>query len=88
MIHANICPHAFMNTGIHPLLNHAVTQIVKFDMINAYMLIGPSTNSKRFKLTYYAYMIAGIHPLLNHAVTHFVILNKIHSCIHSILNFR
>ena len=59
-----------MIAGIHPLLNHAVTEIVKFDMINAYTLMCPSTNSKRFKHTYYAYMIAGIHPLLNHAVTH------------------
>jgi hypothetical protein len=47
------------------------------------MLMCPSTNSKRFKLTYIAYMIAGIHPLLNHAVTQIVKLNMIHSHMHS-----
>ena len=71
-----------MISGIHPLLNHAVAEIMKFDMINAYMLMCPSTNSKRFKLTYYAYMIAGIHPFLNHAVTHCEIQHDFtHTCI-------
>ena len=39
-MHPNICPHAFMITGIHPLLNHAVTHFVKLNMItliNAYV---------------------------------------------------
>ena len=59
-----------MIAGIHPLLNHAVTQFVIFIMIHAHMLMCPSTNSKRSKITNYVNMIAGIHPLLNHAITH------------------
>jgi hypothetical protein len=39
-----------MIAGIHPLLNHAVTQIVIFIMIHAYMLMCLSTNQNDPKL--------------------------------------
>jgi len=76
LMHANICPHAFMITGIHPLLNHVEfhkscgntnCDIHHDSRIYAYV---SQYQSKRSKLTNYVYMIAGIHPLLNHAITH------------------
>jgi hypothetical protein len=79
LMHTNICPHAFMITGIHPLLNH-----VEFHKScgNTNCEI-PHDYSHKCICVYYVYMIAGIHPLLNHAITHCEI-NMIHSCIHGI----
>jgi len=66
LMHANICPHAFMITGIHPLINH-----VEFHKScgNTNCEIPHDYSHKRI-CVHYVYMIAGIHPLLNHAITH------------------
>ena len=63
--------------GIHPLRNHAATQIVILNMIHSYIHSCHSFDDPN--ICPHAFMITGIHPLLNHAVTQIVKFHMIHS---------